>query len=209
MNFSQPGGWVDGMKIDNKDHLSPADLAEASCNWSWAELGNNAQTLFRPIKKKYFFLIRSFLNELRRRYWLDDPRCKGQFTCYICDDVFLTKTSLDTQMNSHNGNSHTELTWEEKTSAVEFLKCTLYDEKLMNELDKMKHVERKHRETLYGKRKRQNLSLEDLNEVRRRHGLNDRRCKDQCTCYICDDFFKTRYHLISTWTIILKIPIHS
>ena len=101
-------------------------------------------------------------------------------------------------MNSHNGNSHTELTWEEKTSAVEFLKCTLYDEKLMSELDKMKHVERKHRETLYGKRKRQNLSLEDLNEVRRRHGLNDRRCKDQCTCYICDDFFKTRYHLIST-----------
>ena len=29
------------MKIDNKDHLSPADLAEASCNWSWAELGNS------------------------------------------------------------------------------------------------------------------------------------------------------------------------
>ena len=29
------------MKIDNKDHLSPADLAEASCNWSWAELDNS------------------------------------------------------------------------------------------------------------------------------------------------------------------------
>ena len=123
---------------------------------------------------------------------------KGSLHAIFVMTFFLTKTSLDTQMNSHNGNSHTELTWEEKTSAVEFLKCTLYDEKLMNELDKMKHVERKHRETLYGKRKRQNLSLEDLNEVRRRHGLNDRRCKDQCTCYICDDFFKTRYHLIST-----------
>ena len=65
-------------------------------------------------------------------------------------------------MNSHNGNSHTELTWEEKTSAVEFLKCTLCDEKFMNELDKMKHVERKHRETLCGKRKRQSPRLEDL-----------------------------------------------
>ena len=34
-------GWVGGMKIDNKDLLSPADLAKASCNWSWAELGNS------------------------------------------------------------------------------------------------------------------------------------------------------------------------
>ena len=32
----------------------------------------------------------------------------------------------------------------------------------MNELDKMKHVERKHRETLCGKRKRQSPRLEDL-----------------------------------------------
>ena len=29
------------MKIENKDHLSPADLAGASCNWTWAELGNS------------------------------------------------------------------------------------------------------------------------------------------------------------------------
>ena len=41
LKSSHPGGWVGGMKIDNKDHLSPADLAEASCNWSWAELGNS------------------------------------------------------------------------------------------------------------------------------------------------------------------------
>ena len=26
------------MKIDNKDHLNHADLAEASCNWSWDRL---------------------------------------------------------------------------------------------------------------------------------------------------------------------------
>ena len=28
LKSSPPGGWVSGMKIDNKDHLSPADLAE-------------------------------------------------------------------------------------------------------------------------------------------------------------------------------------
>ena len=39
LKSSHPGGWVSGMKIDDKDHLSPADLAEASCKWSWAELG--------------------------------------------------------------------------------------------------------------------------------------------------------------------------
>ena len=76
--------------------------------------------------------------------------------------VFLKKTSFDAHMNSHNENSHTELTLEEETSSVEFVKCTLCDEKFMNELNKIKHVERKHRETLYGKRKHQNLRLEDL-----------------------------------------------
>ena len=49
LKSSHPGGWVvgwvGGMKIDNKDHLSPADLAEASCNWSWAELGNKYNRL--------------------------------------------------------------------------------------------------------------------------------------------------------------------
>ena len=39
-------GWMGGMKIDNKDHLSPADLAKTSCNWSWAELGNKALTFY-------------------------------------------------------------------------------------------------------------------------------------------------------------------
>ena len=34
-----------GMKIDNKDHLSPADLAATSCNWSWDELGNKLAVL--------------------------------------------------------------------------------------------------------------------------------------------------------------------
>ena len=44
-------------------------------------------------------------------------------------------------MNNHNENSHTELTLEEETRAVEFVKCTLCDESFMNELDKLKHVD--------------------------------------------------------------------
>ena len=53
-------------------------------------------------------------NELRRRHRLNDPRCKKeQFTCYICDEVFLKKISFDAHMNNHNENSHTELTLEE------------------------------------------------------------------------------------------------
>ena len=35
-------GWVGGMKIDNKDHVRLADLAKASCNWSWAELAKKS-----------------------------------------------------------------------------------------------------------------------------------------------------------------------
>ena len=46
LKSSHPGGWLGGMKIDNKDHLSPADLAEANCNWSLAELGKNLLTIF-------------------------------------------------------------------------------------------------------------------------------------------------------------------
>ena len=40
MKSSHPGWLVSRMKIENNDHLSPSDLAKASCNWSWAELGN-------------------------------------------------------------------------------------------------------------------------------------------------------------------------
>ena len=76
--------------------------------------------------------------------------------------VFFKETSFDAHMKNHNKNSHTELTLEEETSAVEFVKCTLCDERFMNELDKLKHVERKHWETLNGERKRKNLRLEDL-----------------------------------------------
>ena len=65
-------------------------------------------------------------------------------------------------MINYNDNFDTELTLEEETSVVDFVKCKLYDERFMNKLDKLGHVERKHRETFYGKRKRQNLRLEDL-----------------------------------------------
>ena len=46
LKIFSPGWVVCGMKIDNKEHLSPVDLAKASCKWSWAELGNSLIFVF-------------------------------------------------------------------------------------------------------------------------------------------------------------------
>ena len=52
-------GWLGGMKIDNKDHLSPADLAEASSNCSWAELLNIYRGILLNIYSWLMYKIRA------------------------------------------------------------------------------------------------------------------------------------------------------